>query len=173
MKTLADLKRDLNKGDRLVMTFNAMEGSSERIKQFIGVERYIVAKNTTGVKLSLNKDDTKGSFLDYPKKATLCEYDGETLKIYDAGFRELTADEKRVKDNVPSSRKENKEAVMQEIMTDGSGFYWKDKQYYKENEMEYLAGHESFRGLRYHYNTGMIEDESIKGNLSLAYKIIK
>jgi hypothetical protein len=173
MKTLADLKRDIQVGDKIIMTFNALQGSSDRIKQFIGVERYIISKNTMGVKISPDKNATKGSFLDYPKKATLCEYDGKTLKIYDAGFRELTEDEKRVKDNVPSRRIENKEAVTIELMTDGSGFYWKDKQYYKDNNMEYLAGHETFRGLRYHYNTGMIEDESIKGQLSLEYNFIK
>lgn len=173
MKTLADLKRDLKVGDKIVMTFNALEGSSDRIKQFIGVERYIISKNTQGIKISPDKNAKNGSFLDFPKKATLCEYDGETLKIYDAGFRELTEREKEVKENVTSRREENKEEVTMELMTDGSGFYWKDKQYYKENNMEYLAGHETVRGLRYHYNTGKIEDESIKGLLSLEYKIIK
>lgn len=173
MKTLADLKRDLNKGDKIIMTFNAMEGSSDRIKQFIGVKRYIISKNTTGIKISPDKNATKGIFLEFPKKASLCEYDGETLKIYDAGFRELTEEEKRVKNNVPSRREENKEAVYNELITDVSVFYWKDKQYYKENNMEYLSGHETIKGLRYHYNTGMIEDESIKGLLSLEYKITK
>ena len=171
MKTLADLKRDLQIGDKIVMTFNRLNIESKN--KLLNVERYIVSKNTTGIKLNIDKDAKTGSFLDYPKKATLCEYDGETLKIYDAGIRDLTDKEKNILDNLPSKRPENQEAVYNEIMTDGSSFYWKDKAYLSDNDAEYLTGYETIRGLRYDFNTKKIIDESIRGDLSLSYKLIK
>ncbi len=171
MKTLADLKRDLKVGVKIKMIFNHNEGNSERIKQYMQVERYIVKTKSNGVEISKNKEDKKGSFLDFPK-ASLTEYKDNIFTIYGAGFREMTKEEKRIRDNVPSHRKENKEAVMQEALCDGSGFDWKDKQYYKDNNAEYLAGHETVRGLCYHYNTEKIEDDTIKGEKELAYEII-
>jgi adenylosuccinate lyase len=173
MKTLSDLKRDLVVGTQLVMVYNHNTDTSERIKSLLNVPRYIIKKNTTGVVLSPDKDATKGSHLEYPAKATLCEYTGDTLSIYEAGIRPLTAQEQAIRDNVPSRRKENAEAVHNEMLTDGSGFYWKDKQYYKDNDAEYLAGHETVRGLRYNYNDQNIIDETIKGTLSLKYNILK
>lgn len=173
MKTLSDLKRDLTIGTAIEMTFNEYAPSSERVKTLVGVKRYVVKKSTTGVQLSPDKNAVKGSQLDYPAKATLCEYDGETLNIYNAGLRELTDNERSILENKPSVRLENREAVRDELMTDGSSFYWKDKAYLKEHDAEYLAGHETIRGMRYDFNTKMIIDEKIKGNLSLAYKIIK
>ena len=169
MKTLADLKRDLQIGTSIQMiNFNNREEIPERLQG----TRYVVKVKSNGIELNKDKEATKGSFLDYPK-ATLCDYTGDTLTIYDAGYRELTAHEQSIMDNVPSKRKENAEAVYNELMTDGSGFYWKDKAYYRDNEAEYLAGHEEVRGLRYDYNEKKIRDNSIKGEVSLVYKIIK
>ncbi len=173
MKTLADLKRDLTVGTIMQMTYSSNADNSERLKALLNIPRYIIKKNTTGIVLSPDEHAIKGSHLEYPAKATLCEYTGDTLSIYEAGYRPLTADEQRIRDNVPSKRKENAEAVHNEMITDGSSFFYKDKQYYKENNAEYLAGHETIRGLRYNYNEQNVYDESIKGELSLSYKIIK
>ena len=85
MKTLADLKRDLTIGTVIEMTSNEFAPSSDRVKNLVGIKRYIVKKNTTGVQLSQDKNAIKGSHLDYPAKATLFEYDGETLKIFNEG----------------------------------------------------------------------------------------
>ena len=169
MKTLADLKRDLKVGTAMEMlNFHNEQDIPEKLQ---GI-RYVVKVKSNGIELNKDKNAIKGSFLDYPK-ATLCEYDGENLRIYESGTRELTEWEKSIRDNVPSRRAENKDAVHNELMTDGSGFYWKDEAYYKENNAEYLAGHETVRGLRYDYNTQQIIDDTIKGELSLAYKITK
>lgn len=169
MKTLADLKRDLQVGTAVEMVnFHNGQDIPEKLQ---GI-RYVVKVKSNGVEFSKDKNAIKGSFLHYPK-ATLCEYDGENLRIYESGTRELTAWEKSIRDNVPSDRPENKEAVEWEARTDGSGFYWKDKAYYKENKAEYLAGYETVRGLRYNYNDKNIIDDNIKGELSLVYKIIK
>lgn len=168
MKTIAELKRDLTIGTSIEMVNFHGQDIPERLQ---GV-RYVVKVKSNGIELNKDKTAIKGSFLDYPK-ATLCEYDGENLRIYDAGYRPLTAWEQSIMDNVPSNRPENKEQVVNELMTDGSGFYYKDKAYYKENSAEYLAGHETVRGLRFDFNTKQVTDDTIKGTLSLAYKIIK
>jgi len=77
MKTLADLKRDLKLGTKITKTshYGKTEG------KLIGVERYVVKVKSNSIEFSSNKTDTRGSFLDYPK-ASLTEYDGETLKVY-------------------------------------------------------------------------------------------
>ena len=168
MKTIADLKRDLTIGASIEMVHFHAQEIPERLQ---GV-RYVVKVKSNGIELNKDKTATKGSFLDYPK-ASLCEYDGENLRIYESGYRPLSDREQAIIDNVPSNRPENKEQVIHEAMTDGSGFYYKDKAYYKEHDAEYLAGHETVRGLKYDYNTKQIKDDTIKGELSLAYKIVK
>ena len=169
MKTFADLKRDLKLGTGIEMVnFHNGQDIPERLQSI----RYVVKVKSNGVELNKDKNATKGSLLEYTK-ATLTEYDGENLRIYNAGTRPLTAHEQSIQNNVPSNRHENKEQVIHEALTDGNGFHWKDKAYYKENNAEYLAGHETVRGLRYNFNTKQIIDDTIKGELSLAYKIIK
>lgn len=165
MKTLADLKRDLFVGRGITMTYNSIGKGA-----FLDVERFIISKNTTGVKIGIEKDSKKGSFLDYPK-AKLMAYDGVELNIFEAGYRHLTDEEKNIIDNVPSNRPENKERAIMEAMTDGSGLYWADKRYYKDLDSEYLAGYETVRGLKYDYNTKMVKDENLKGLMVLSYKL--
>lgn len=161
------MKRDLCIGAGLCMTFNA-SGHSDKLNK----TRYVIKTSTTGVCLNEDKNATKGSFLEFTK-ASLTEYDGDTLKVYFAGRRDLTADEQRIRDNVPSKRPENKERAEFEALSDGSGLFYADQHYYKENDSEYLAGHTTSKGMRYDYNTQAIQDDKIKGELSLSYKIIK
>lgn len=82
MKTLADLKRALSLGAGIRMT--SFYGNSDRKNKLVGVVRYVVKSNTTGVYLNEDKTATKGSFLDWPK-ASLLEFDGKAIKIYQSG----------------------------------------------------------------------------------------
>lgn len=114
MKTLADLKRDLQLGTAVeLVKFNSEIAIPERLQ---GI-RYVVKVKSNGVEFNKDKTATKGSFMDYPK-ATLCEYDGNTLTLYHAGVRELTETEKRILDNRPSRRPENREQVEMEALAD-------------------------------------------------------
>lgn len=166
MKTLSDLKRDLITGKTITMIYNQIDRPN-----LLNLTRYIISKNTTGVKIGLQLSDTKGSFLEYPKKASLCEYGGKSLKIYNAGYRPLTEREQEILNNLPSHRKENEERAIQEALSDGSGLYYADKRYLKDLDSEYLSGHEIIRGLKYNYNDKNVMDETIKGTLSLEYII--
>lgn len=161
MKTIADLKRDLQKGTTMTLTY------SQFPHKFLNSTRFIVACKSNGIMLNSDENAKGGSFLDFPK-ATLAEYDGENLNIYNAGVRDLTKEEQAIKDNKP--RDEKQEA--QDIMTDGSVMFWRCKKYYKDLGAEYLEGHETIRGMKYNFNDKNITDDKIKGTLCLSYKII-
>jgi len=166
MKTLADLKRDLKLGTKITKTshYGKTEG------KLIGVERYVVKVKSNSIEFSKNKEDTRGSFLDYPK-ASLTEYDGETLKVYCSGLRDLTAQEQAILDNVPSRRPENAKQVEIDMLSDGSCMFYADKRYLKEMDSEHLSGHETVRGLRYDWNKKKMLDDNMKGECILTYKI--
>lgn len=170
-KTLADLKRDLKVGTKVVMTYHYWN-DSERINKLLNQDRYVVKVKSNGVEFNENKDATKGSFLDFPK-ATLLEYIDDTFTIYDTGTRPLTPKEQEVYDNMPSHRPENKEQCEIDMMSDGSTMFYRDNQWCKDNNMEYLRGHETVRGLRFDWNTKQIKDDTIKGEKMMVYKIIK
>lgn len=166
MKTLADLKRVLIPGIKLTLV-EYIHGDHRALN----IPRYIVKANTMGVQLNPDATATKGSFMDFPKKASLLTYEDDTFTIHLPGHRPLTADEQRVYDNQPSHLEENAEQCEIDVMTDSSQMYWRDKSYLKDNHMEYLGGSETIRGLHYDYNEKDIIDESLKGLVELKYKI--
>jgi hypothetical protein len=173
MKTLADFKREMIIGKKMMMT--SAYGKTEGGK--IGMERHIIKTQTNGVYLARDPNSKEGSWLDYPK-ASLMEYDGKTLKTYDAGYRELTDEEKKVNKNMPSHLKENEQKVQDDMMTDGSQMYWTDKRYLKEQGMEHLSFSEH-KGMKLDYDRDsdnrdhlMIRDDKVRGKEVLVYKII-
>ena len=101
MKTLSDLKRDLKIGSRLVLT-KAFANNHK----YLGISRYIIKTQSNAVVLAEDKDAAKGSFLDLPP-ASLLEYDNKQITIYEPGYRELTAEEQKIKDNEPSRKRDN------------------------------------------------------------------
>lgn len=165
MKTLADLKRALSVGAEVKMTYCTWE------HRFLNVPRFVVKTQSNGVQFSTNKDDKKGSFFDFPK-ASLLDFDGQVFTVYSTGKRPLTDNERDILENAPSQRAENREQVERDIMTDGSSMFWADERYFKENDAEYLRGHETIRGLRYDGNDKMILDESLRGDKMFTYEIV-
>jgi len=159
MNTLADLKRKLINGASLVMTYNSF-GSG-----LIGKARYIIKTNTTGVYLNEDKEAVKGSFLEYPK-ASLLEFTDKGFNIYEAGFRPLNKEEQDILNNVPR----DKEQEERDIMTDTNVMWYKKEAYLKDKGFKYLDGNTEERGLKYDYNTQMIIDNNLKGELSLSYE---
>ena len=163
-KTFADLKRDLTVNKSLKLIY-------PETHKFFGIERYIIKNQTNGVYLAPEREAKKGSFMDLPV-ASLVEYDGETLSIFDIGQRDLTPGEKKLLDNKPSKRPENAKKIEIDLMTDSSQMFWTDKAYFRELDAEYLSGHDFHKGLRYDWNTGRVCDKKIKGKLCLQYKLI-
>jgi len=165
MKTLADLKRDLKIGDSITL----VESPLRPDHRFLNIKRYVVKKQGNGVYLNPDKNATNGSFLEF-KNAKLTEYDGETIKTFLVGSRNLTEQELRVFNNKPSKRAENQGLLERDMLTDMNTTYYMDKKYLKENDMEYLM---SSTGLtkRLDYNDMIIIDEQVKGELELSYVI--
>jgi len=167
MKTFADLKRDLQVGKVLTMTYNALSKDSENIKSRLNKPRKIVKIQTNGVYLEVSNTG-KGSYLEFPV-ATLVEYDGKLMSFYKCGKRALSREEKALLANEPSKRKENKQQAINDALTDGSSTYWMDKRYYKENNAEWR--YDWSKGLRLDINDNTMWDKKIKGDLDLQYTI--
>lgn len=163
-KTLAQLKRDLVIGTKVTL----IKSETMPDHRNLNVERFIIKTQGNGITLGLKKDDTKGSGMDYPK-ATGLEYIDDTFTLYTAGEREMTQQERDIIASAPSNRPENREQLEIEIMTDGSGLFYKDRAYYKEIDAQYLEGFETVRGLRRNQET--ILDDKVKGKIDLQYKI--
>jgi hypothetical protein len=127
MKTFAQLKRDLVVGKTLTMTFNSTQ--SETIKNRIGKARKIIKTQSNGIYLEVESGNKNGFFLELPC-ASLTEYDGNTIKVFMYGKRDLTEKEKEILTNRPSQRKENARIASNDAISDGSQTYWMDKRYY-------------------------------------------
>lgn len=163
--SLSELKRKLQKGTAIKMTFNSLSGHSAKLNKI----RYVVKVSTTGVYLNENKDEIKGSFLEFPK-SSLLEMNEKGFKIFITGKRDLTEEEQNILNNEPSRRKENEEKCKIDLLTDGSQMFYKDKYYHKEHDSLWKYG--KVKGLRYDYNENKMFDDNIKGDLSLEYEFI-
>lgn len=169
MKTIADLKRDMVIGRSLKLVF--FETPFNVNNKNLNKVRYVVKTQGNGVYLNEDKQADKGSFLDYPK-ASLCEYDGKTLTIYEPGVRDLTKEEQSIIDNEPKDDEQEKF----DMLTDGSTMFYRRKHYYQDKGSEYLFNGGSNRGKSKHVKrdgNGVLRvvDDAIKGKVSLRYEI--
>ncbi len=171
MKTLADLKRDAKSGAlEGRFTYHDMwkEGLPERLQGW----RKLIDCNSVAV-FFLNKDGKKSELR--IGKASLVEYDGETLTIYYAGYRDLTENEQRVMDawNKIASTDEYKERAHDDALTDGSSTYYQKLRFFRDAGYEYLMGLEEQRGMKYDFNTGKVRDDKVKGPICMRYELRK
>lgn len=166
--TIADLKRkmQIGKGIKLVYAYGLKE-DNPRLNKI----RYIVKTQTNGVYLNEDKNTKVGSWLDFPK-ASLFEITEKGFKIFSPIERDLTEEEKQIKENEPKDQKQEE----LDAISDGSQMFYRRKNYYKENGFEYLFGANSkeINGKYLTHNKGVdkIRDSSIKGELSLEYEFI-
>jgi len=165
MKTLADLKRDLSIGKQVTLI-----KADHPNHKMLNIPRYVVKTQGNGVMLSPDKNATKGSFLDFPR-ASLLEYDGTTITIYEIGSREPSPQEQYILSQQPSRLEKNAKQCQIDVLTDGSTMFYADKEYFRGLGMEYLGGFEWKQGKKYDFSTNRIDDESIKGKVSLVYSL--
>ena len=161
--TLAQFKRDASTGK---MGLQLLERYGKKVE-----EDYIcpvIEVLTRSVKLRKKDGNVSWLDLDY---ASLVEYDGDTLKVYSVGLRELTDLEKSVMDGWKklSDNDEYREQAYRDMMTDGSTTYYKEKSYYDNTPCPYLFNEQN--GKKYDYNTGKLYDPKIKGDCILKYKV--
>lgn len=162
MKTLSQLKRDLSLGAFVILT----DSPTMPNHKYLNTPRYIIKIQSNGVILSPDAKGTKGSFMVFPK-ASLMEYENDTLKIFNPGLRDLTVEEKQIMDNCPR----DKEQEDIDIKTDTSVMYHRIVAYFDGLNAGYLRGRCSERGMRYDHDTGKVWDETIEGTLDRVYKI--
>jgi hypothetical protein len=170
MKTLADLKRDAKSG-RISGEMVIRMGSTD-IPETLKGRRKIVDANTVGIKF-LNNNGKKSELR--ISCASLVEYDNDSLTIYSPALRELNDDEKQIMSQwqeIANTEEYQKQSEI-DLLTDGSSTYWKRKHFFVDKGYAYLLGHEKLRGMKYDYNTGMVKDDKIKGEIELQYKIYR
>ena len=131
--------------------------------------RAIVKVQTNAVYLEGPENNGKGSYLPIPP-ASLIEYDGKTLSIYDPGMREMTEEEKR---NLKDAENERKRYQEQNPYVDS---FWHMKDYYRKCSTPWIYfGNGEIKGKRAAQgnDTGKIIDNKIKGKLVLKYAVEK
>ena len=159
MKTLSEFKRDVASGNlwgKIVIRFG-----SENIPERMTGWRKIAIYNKTNI-CFINEQGQK-SILPL-EKASLIEYDGETLTIYSPGLRELTKAEQEAI---------NEWHIIEKSYPEYQSTYYIEQDFFKKKGMPYLAGYEKIKGQKYDFNTGKIQDDRIKGKISLKYEIKK
>jgi uncharacterized protein YifE (UPF0438 family) len=159
MKTLAELKREANaQSISAEMIYRYGEEIPERLR---GIRK---ATRANTVAVFFQNSDGRESELSI-KAASLIDYDGETLTIYEAGKREPNAEEKAI---LQAYEKAKAEHEKNNPFSDG---YWHKVSFFnKHKDFQYLAGFETVRGKRYNYD-GTITDNAIKGAAIIKYKI--
>lgn len=170
MKTITDLKKDAKSGEYEARMILRCGGKN--IPDRLSGWRRLVAANTK----SIFFETADGRISELPlSKATLTEYDGERLAIYSAGFRELNEEERMVMDKWGEyvSNPQFKEQQEADVLTDGSSTYWSEVAFFSKAGKEYLLGNKWQRGLKYDWNRKQVQDERIKGPLSMLYEIRK
>lgn len=156
--TLAQLKRDANSG-KMSLELIERYGSTEIIERLKGIRK---VKKSNSVAIILINLDGKESELRIDS-AKLIDYDGKHLTIYAAGTREPSEEEKSILIK--------RDELYKKYADTYSGGFWQVKQMFEKSKFPYMAGHETIKGKRYDHNTGLVYDNSIKGEVILKYNV--
>ena len=178
--SLAQLKRDAKAGViSAVMTVRAGERvSQEDLPERLRGPRKIVASNTTSITFENVSEPDRPSYLWLPK-ASLVEYTDSYLRIYSPGYREPTKGEQLVLDRWGEIEKteDYQRRLEADVLTDGSSTYYQKVAFFRGYDMEYLMGYQRQRGMCLDFNRlnagakAFIQDETVRGAVSLEYKI--
>lgn len=173
MKTRAEFFRDA-KAQSITLELIERLGSKDIDENMQG-KRKIGKVQSNGVYL-INENGKK-SFLELAK-ASLMEYTEDELRIYNAGYREMTEKEKQVMKEweTISNTEDYKKQAQIDAMSDGSSTYYTEKIFFTDKKMEYLMG--TSNGAKnlifskyYNGEKECIRDENVKGEVILAYKV--
>lgn len=156
--TLAQLKRDANSG-KMSLEMTERFGSTEIIERLRGIRKVKGANSVAIICINL---DGKESELRIDS-AKLIDYDGKHLTVYTAGTREPSAEEKAVL--------AKRDAIYKEYENTYNGGYYQAKRMFAESNCPYMSGYEKIRGKRYDHNSGLVYDDSIKGEPILKYNV--
>lgn len=163
--TLAQFKREINSKE--IIGLELLERYGEKVVNPKVV--YISKIQTNGIYLKREKGE---SFLDYPS-ASLFYYDGEYVKIYNSGTRELNELEKSVLKRWGSitETEEYKRRAEIDMMTDSNSTYYQEKKFFMNSPCPYLFLED--KGLRYLPRENLILDPKVKGRCILVYRVYR
>lgn len=170
MATLADFKRQLVVGAKIKGGyFGKPNHNKDEVREVISIQ-------SNGVWL---KGEKGRSFFEIPK-AKCSSFDGETLKIYETGWRALTDEEKSVMEEWKkvADTEEFKRRAEVDILTDGSSTYWQEKAFYEDRGMAHLFTHTATKYLDHNKYSGgeefCVRDNQAEHGAQIAeYKIVK
>lgn len=173
MKTRAELIRNAKSGE---FTFELIErfGGREIYENMKG-KRTVGKVQTNGFYLVNNEGEK--SFLNIPK-ASLIEYDGDELRVFNYGFRAMSDEEKAVMDEWKKITETDdfKRREVADMLSDGSSTYWQKKIFFEKKNMLYLTGSKD-KGMELDFckhadgEEKCIRDEKVKGDVILVYKV--
>lgn len=171
MKTLADLKRDAKEGKifaKLIIR-NGEQCTDINTPEMLKGYRKITDSNSNSI--TFLTPDGKPSILPI-EKASLLEYNQNTITIYKSGERDFNAEEIKIMQQWREIEKteEYQEQAKIDMITDGSTTYWKRVKFFTDNDALFLIGTKS-KGKCYNHNTGKMLDDTIKGKISMKYEI--
>lgn len=173
MKTRAEFFRDA-KTQSITLELIERFGSKD-IKEKLQGKRKVGKVQSNGLYL-INENGDK-SFLELAK-ASLMEYTGNELRVYNAGCREMTEKEKQVMKEWEkiSNTEDYKRQAQIDAMSDGSSTYYTEKRFFTNKKMEYLMGvsNRAKNLIFSKYHNGekeCIRDENVKGEVILIYKV--
>ena len=164
----AQLLRDAKNGMELLQTF--YEYGDVRFPFWRKVKK--IQTNAFALETP-NKSGESWIYLDY---ASLVDYNGKTLTIYNPGYRKPTLEEQRILmewDKITKTEDYQK-ALERDCLTDGSSCYWRKRAFFEKNNAIYLCGWEEQRGMKMCVNSdhlGEILDQKVRGTVSLKYDV--
>ena len=125
--SLADFKRKMQIGTKVRGSYFVKPNDEVRTVSKV---------QSNGVWLKGSKETR---FMEFPK-SNHCEFDGKILKIYEAGYRALTEEEKQViaEWNEIASTEEYQKRAEIDILTDGSSTYWQWRGFFERKDMLHL-----------------------------------
>ncbi len=167
IKSLAELKRQARTGQyEAKMIFRYGKDIPEQMQGW----RRIVTADSVGIYF-LRPDGNLSELR--LEKASLVEYDGAILTVFQAGRRSLNEAEKTVMEGWLRKRNTDgfREQEMVDALTDESSTYFQEISYFANAGYEYLAGHKKQKGLRYELHSGLIIDDKIKGDVEFQYEV--
>lgn len=160
--TLAELKRNAKQGNMVLELTERFGKTGDAIPEMMRGKRKVVGANSDGVNL-LNHDGQVSKI--HINSASLVEYDGETLMIYEAGIRDLNEEEQKILDE---SRKVQEDYYEQNPY--GNAF-WKLQEFFSRSTCPYMSGMEKKCGKRYLSHCSKVMDNAVRGPMILKYRV--
>lgn len=158
MKTLAEFKRNAASGKMSLEIIERYGKSGNDIPTRLKGIRKVAKINTVCAMLLNESGETSELRFEC---ASLFEYDGETLVIYEPGMREPTDQEQAVLKHIQAIYEKNRDTY--------NGGFWQVKDYVRNSPCPWMKLDKPIKGKM--FINGKVRDNAIKGNVILRYKV--